>query len=347
MTLIVKIKKDFKNFHLNVDFSNEEGLLGILGASGCGKSITLKCIAGLITPDAGYIELDGRILFDSEKKINLKPQERQVGYLFQNYALFPNMTVRENILIGYNGENAETELAELLERFSILELADRYPRQLSGGQQQRAALARIFANHPRALLLDEPFSALDEHLRSELTLELKEHLDAYEGMILMVTHSRNEVYELSQNLIVMDMGKVLIQEETKTLFYDPQLVKAARLTGCKNISRIEKIAGKRLRALDWGVNLTVDRPIADEIQAIGIRAHDFGGPSAQNRINVFAIEADSTINEPFEMNYVCKTAGPKKIWWMIAKREMPERLPDKLYVDPEKILLLREEENEK
>ena len=169
MSLKVHIHSKLKGFELKVDFETNGKPMGILGASGCGKSMTLKCIAGIMTPDEGYIELRGKVLFDSKNKINLKPQDRKVGYLFQNYALFPNMTVAQNIAVGIRGSKSEkTEVVtKMLHNFHLQGLEKRYPSQLSGGQQQRVALARILAYEPDALLLDEPFSALDAYLKEE------------------------------------------------------------------------------------------------------------------------------------------------------------------------------------
>lgn len=167
MKLDVQIKKILRDFVLNVEFSVRDEVFTLLGASGCGKSMTLKMIAGIETPDAGRIILNGRTLFDSAKKINLPPQARRVGYLFQNYALFPNMTVSENILFAAVGTRDEKilRLKENLTRFELDGLEKSYPHELSGGQAQRVAFARVLASHAEILLLDEPFSALDSHLK--------------------------------------------------------------------------------------------------------------------------------------------------------------------------------------
>ena len=150
MALQVNIRKKFSGFELNVDFETEAGCMGILGASGCGKSMTLKCIAGIETPDEGRIIVDGTLLYDSAKKISLKPQKRHIGYLFQNYALFPTMTVEENIAAGLQGgkEEKRRKVAKMMEKFQLLGLGKQLPGELSGGQQQRVALARIMAYEP-------------------------------------------------------------------------------------------------------------------------------------------------------------------------------------------------------
>ena len=176
MGLYVNIAKRLNQFDLHVEFNLEAGVAGLMGASGSGKSMTLKCIAGVELPDRGKIVLDGKVLFDSEAKINLPPQKRNVGYLFQSYALFPNMNVVENIFCGLqakglNDAEASARAQVLIEKFKLQGLEKSYPRQLSGGQKQRVALARLLAADPEVILLDEPFSALDEDLKEDLQQE--------------------------------------------------------------------------------------------------------------------------------------------------------------------------------
>ena len=191
MSLYVDIEKRLGAFHLRARLEVQDETTALLGASGCGKSVTLKCIAGIMTPDRGRIVLNDRVLFDSEKKIDLTPQQRRVGYLFQQYALFPNMTVEQNILCGIRaGSRSEKRAlaAEKLRMFRLEGLEKKHPAQLSGGQQQRVALARILCSEPQAILLDEPFSALDSYLKWNLELELTELLSGFRGPILWVSH---------------------------------------------------------------------------------------------------------------------------------------------------------------
>lgn len=211
-SLEVSIHKKLNEFDLEVSFlAKPNSCIGILGSSGCGKSMTLKSIAGIVDPDSGRIEGD-QIFFDKEKKINMKPQQRKVGYLFQNYALFPNMTVEQNIATGLERKDAK-KVNEMIKRFQLEGLEKSYPRQLSGGQQQRVALARIFAYNPDILLLDEPFSAMDSSLRETLRLELMRTLKDYEGITILVTHDRDEAYELCDTILLMDKGKIIQTEE--------------------------------------------------------------------------------------------------------------------------------------
>ena len=209
MSLVVDIRKNYGKFQLDVSFETGSGhVTGLLGASGCGKSVTLRCIAGIETPDEGRIVLDGRVLFDREKGINLSPQRRHVGYLFQNYALFPNMTVKQNITVGVRDRKAREQTAEqLIRAFGLEGNEHKYPRQLSGGQQQRTALARILASEPEVLLLDEPFSALDSYLKWQVEGELAELLEGFAGPVLFVTHSRDEVRRICHQACVLDQGR--------------------------------------------------------------------------------------------------------------------------------------------
>ena len=239
MSLKVNIKKRLGNFNLDVAFETERGVFAILGASGCGKSMTLKCIAGIETPDEGRIELNGRILYDSAKKINLTPQKRRVGYMFQDYALFPNMTVEQNIKAGMGKHPEEEKVRSYINRFRLEGLEKHYPAQLSGGQKQRVAMARMIASEPDILLLDEPFSALDSYLKWELEQEMRDMLAEVQKPVLFVSHNRDEVYRLCSVVSCIDHGKMEVIEKTKEFFHNPKTKTAAVLSGCKNISAAE------------------------------------------------------------------------------------------------------------
>ena len=273
MGLYVDIIKQLDEFTLEVQFEAGNHKMALLGASGSGKSMTLKCIAGIEKPDRGQIVLDGEVLFDSQKGINLSPQQRRTGYLFQNYALFPNMTVAENIGIALKGAKGEIEqqVHEKLVTFYLEGLADRYPAQLSGGQQQRVALARIFASNPRMLMLDEPFSALDSNLKWQLEQELQQILNNYEGTTLFVSHQRDEVYRLCDEVAVMNQGNLEIYGEKWAIYHQPQYLSAAELTGCKNYSLLKKNEDDYLEAIDWNLSFSLTDKIDDQIKYLGIR----------------------------------------------------------------------------
>lgn len=209
--LEVQIYKKLAEFDLDVSFQVDDNILGLMGASGSGKSMTLKCIAGIEMPDQGRIVLNGRVLFDSEKKINVPIQKRNVGYMFQSYALFPNMNVYENISVGLRArkvKDVDIVVQKVMQQFRIFELASRYPKQLSGGQRQRVALARLMAYEPDVLLLDEPFSALDEDLKEDLLQELKSELQISKPVIF-VSHDKEEVNYLCDLKYKIKQGEII------------------------------------------------------------------------------------------------------------------------------------------
>ncbi len=347
MSLHVDITKQLGSFTLDVDFTAENGITSLLGASGCGKSMTLKCIAGIERPDEGMIELDGRVLFDSEKDINLPPQQRRVGYLFQNYALFPNMTVRQNILCGLNREKdravKERRMREMLQMLQLEGLENRKPAQLSGGQQQRVALARILVSDPQLLLLDEPFSALDGHLRDSLKVEMRDLLEHFGREVLMVTHDRNEAYNMSRDIAVMDRGRILALKPTKALFADPGSVQAAVITGCKNIAKARKLEGFLVEVPEWGIRLETKQSVKEGLCAVGLRAHYFSPTSQHNR---FPVRFTEEMEEPFEtiiqFRYEGQSPDSPPVWWRLTKDRKPAQFPEELGISPANILLLYE-----
>ena len=308
MAIEVKIQRKRNTFELNIDFKSDSKRIGILGASGCGKSMTLKSIAGIEPPESGLIKIEGKTVYDSENKVNLKPQKRNIGYLFQNYALFPTMTVEKNIAAGLKGKKQENakRVREMIEKFQLTGLEKRFPAELSGGQQQRVALARIMAYKPDVILLDEPFSALDMYLKDRLQQELQELFEDYEGTVIMVSHSRDEVYRFSEELLIIDQGQIVAAGKTKELFQNPQR------------------------------------------KDIGYRAHDFvpvWGGCGKNQIP-FRLESKAAL--PFEDNYYLKPANeeadPPVISWFV-QRENQEKIrekgmPDALELVEEEVLFL-------
>ncbi|WP_407374351.1 sulfate/molybdate ABC transporter ATP-binding protein [Methanobrevibacter sp.] len=340
--LKVDIQKKLKEFDLNVDFELKKGCLGILGPSGCGKSMTLKSVAGIVDPDKGIVSLttdSETVYFDSDKKINLKPQKRNVGYLFQNYALFPNMTVEENVAAGLPKNYDKNIVSGMIKRFHLEGLEKRYPRQLSGGQQQRVALARIMAYGPDVLLLDEPFSAMDTFLKEQLRTELSNILKDFEGFSILVTHDRDEVFQFCDELLILDKGKIIAKGHTHEMFENPKRVSVARLTGCKNISKIEILDDYHVKSLDWDLIFEVSQKISPNITHIGIRAHDFS-PADKDDLNVFETINSKKLERPFEWDITLANG----LWWKVDKQihEHEFEIPQYLKVNPKNIILLEE-----
>jgi molybdate transport system ATP-binding protein len=345
MSLIVDIKKRLKGFCLDVSLESEGGLSGLLGASGSGKSMTLMCIAGIVKPDSGKIILNGTTLYDSERHINLTPQQRRVGYLFQNYALFPNMNVRQNILCGLYNEKIKTKkeavLREMIDLMQLHGLEKRKSGQLSGGQQQRAALGRILAGNPGLLMLDEPFSALDSHLREQVQAETQKLLKHFGKEALLVTHSRDEAYQMCQKIALLDCGKLIVHKETKQLFDNPESRKAAILTGCKNVVDARKAGENLVYVPEWGVQFVMNENIHEDLCAIGIRAHSFDPDTNENRYPIRVIdETESPFEYKIQFRYEKQLEGSKNIWFSLPKEKKTERFPSVLGIAPANIMLL-------
>ena len=244
--LSVSLYKKIDQFILDTHFEIKKGITGIIGPSGCGKSLTLQSIAGLQKPDLGKITLNDRLLYEDSAGVNIKTRHRHVGYVFQNYALFPHLTVKQNIAFGLKGMEKETidqKVSEMIDIVRLTGYEDSYPSQLSGGQQQRVALARTLVTEPALLLLDEPFSALDYHVKDILEQELLAIIKkSYSGIVLLVTHNLEEAYRLCDDLILMDKGKVIQYGPKNEILCKPNNVRAAQIIGCKNILPIDSLS---------------------------------------------------------------------------------------------------------
>lgn len=339
MKLHVDIRKRLGSFQLDVRFDFAGGIMALLGASGCGKSLTLRCIAGIERPDEGLISLDGRLLFDAEKGIDLPPQQRRVGYLFQNYALFPNMTARQNVEIAVRGSRKKRREAarEKLRVLYLEGLGDKYPRQLSGGQQQRVALARIFASEPDILLLDEPFSALDSYLKWQIEMELADTLTQFGLPALFVSHNRDEVYRLCKEVCVIHEGKSEPPVSADQLFHSPSSLPSALLSGCKNYSRAEKAGPCRVHALDWGCELETACEVPEDIRYIGVRAH-FVRPAKEGESNAIPCGVSRVTEELFSTAVMLRPEGAADGEFGRLRMELPKaqwqglNAPQKLWV---------------
>ncbi|MEH2433841.1 MAG: molybdate ABC transporter permease subunit [Nostoc sp.] len=314
--LFVNIEKILPSFDLKVAFTTDEQPLGLLGGSGAGKSMILRCLAGIETPTRGRIVLNGRVLFDSEQGINLPSRDRRIGFLVQNYALFPHMSVAQNIAFGLpkglSAGSIRVQVEEQLIAMQLQGLGDRYPHQLSGGQQQRVALARALASQPEALLLDEPFSALDTHLRSQLEQQMTETLAGYQGVTLFVTHNMEEAYRICPNLLVLEHGRAVHYGSKHDIFQHPATVSVAQLTGCKNFSRLIPQSSQEVEAIDWSCTLKVIEPVNSELSHIGIRAHQFIFTNDSSQENTFPCWLVRTSETPHRMTLFLKLHSASK-----------------------------------
>ncbi|CAM2078187.1 MAG: sulfate/molybdate ABC transporter ATP-binding protein [uncultured Clostridium sp.] len=338
MSLHIDITKSLSSFNLDVSMESKGGIIGFLGASGSGKSMTLKCIAGLEKPSKGKIVINDKVLFDSEEKINVKTRDRKVGFLFQNYALFPHMTIKDNIEIGLDKISKEEKSklsANYIKKFGLEGLESRYPWQLSGGQQQRVALARALITSPDILLLDEPFSALDNHLRASMERELVEILKDYEGTVVFVTHDIAEVYRVCDKIIVFDGGKAKDIRDKNKLFEAPQSLAEAKLTGCKNISKAKKLDNNFIFAEGWNLKLKCLEEVKDNINYIAIRSHNIKLCKNEEEENVFEVLIENIVENPFDYTLYIRSIDLNKsdlINFTISKEEMVFDIKEKIKV---------------
>ncbi|HEY9828271.1 MAG TPA: molybdate ABC transporter permease subunit [Stenomitos sp.] len=310
--LVVNIRKRLAQFDLDLELTAATSTLGILGGSGAGKSMLLRCIAGMETPSHGQITLNGRVLFDAKQGINVPSRDRRIGFLVQNYALFPHLTVAQNIAFGLPSALSKAEIKRRVEgHLAAVQLqgfGDRYPSELSGGQQQRVAFARALASEPELLLLDEPFAALDTHLRSQMEQEAMMRLHAFPGVSLLVTHNLEEVYRLCNDLLVLDQGRAVAYGTKHDIFERPGLLGVAQLTGCKNISAAVITSEQEILAVDWGIQLRVIEPLPSQLAFIGIRAHQirFIDEAADTQENTVLCWLAATSETPHRMTLFLK-----------------------------------------
>jgi molybdate ABC transporter permease protein len=354
-TLQVDIERRLENFTLNVAIATDRGAAGLLGPSGSGKSMTLRMIAGVSAPDRGRIVLNGRVLFDSDARISVSPASRKIGMVFQDYALFPHLTVAENVGFGVAHRNADkgrTRIDQLLVSMGIAELADRYPREISGGQRQRVAIARCMAMQPDALLLDEPFAALDPHLRRQTEEQLRETLSDFHGPVVFVTHDMEEAFRFCTDLLVLNEGRVIAHGPKHELFERPRTVAAARLTGCKNIVAATRVDDRQVVIPLWNCQLSTCVRVPDSLTHVGYRSHQLvfdGNPEAENSFPCWLV---SISEAPHELTlYLRLLAQPrpgdpphlqadvsKELWRTL--RDLPQ--PWSVRFEPARLLLLQD-----
>lgn len=311
--LFVDVQKTYPRFQLSVNFSAKGGPLGLLGASGSGKSMTLRCIAGLERPESGRIVLNNRVLFDADAGIDVPAAQRRTGVVFQDYALFPHLTVEQNIGFGLYGQTAEKQKEQILYWARLLQidpLLAGYPGELSGGQRQRVALARALALDPEVLLLDEPLAALDPHLRRQTEEQLRASLEHYRGAIVFITHDRDEAFRFCRDLVVLAGGKTAAQGQKHEVFAHPQSLAVARLTGCKNISRLAAAGAEHVQADDWQCRLRISCDLPAEAEYAGIRAHDVRVAPESRGENTFPCWLIDSIESPFETTLYLRLHAP-------------------------------------
>ncbi len=354
MGLNVDIIKQLPGFTLQVQLSCGQGIVGVLGASGSGKSMLLNCIAGIVAPDQGQIIVNNTTLFDSRQKINLAPKDRKTGFLFQKYALFPNLTIAENIAFGLDKlskADKKIKAGELMDKFKITDIAERYPAQISGGQQQRVALARVLAVEPEILLLDEPFSALDNHLKNHMMKEMLASLKEFKGITLFVTHNMEEAYRLCDRIAVLNSGSVDTFGLKEDIFRKPVTYENAQITGCRNISAAIRKSEYTAEVEDWGITIVTGIKIQHDKGYAGIRANHIKLADESTRKNCFPVWISDESELPFQTTLYLKIGSAANdlddyhIQWDIS-REQKEALksmaqPFYIYMNPEYVFFVK------
>lgn len=363
MSLSVSIKKSFPAFTLDVDIEAGNETIGWLGESGCGKSLTMRCIAGIETPDEGKIVVNGKTFFEREAgkrpAVNLSPQERKTALLFQNYMLFPNLTVAENVAAGIDRklpkEERNAQVDAELKRFGLDGFGKRYPSQLSGGQQQRVALARMLAAKPDILMLDEPFSALDAHLKGVLEQNLAGLFETFHGTILYVSHDIDEALRFCDRIAVIEKGHVMEVSTGNNLVNNPQSAASIRLSGCKNTTPAHRIDDHRVFLPAWGIEVETDKPAPENLTYMGVRAFFLERAEEPGR-NTYRVRVVRTSDSRFDrsvlLEFLDRTSGSdpvveqtenemkyleQHLFWRVDKLKVPgEKLPVK-----DEVLLIR------
>lgn len=363
MSLSVSIKKSFPAFTLDVDIEAGNETIGWLGESGCGKSLTMRCIAGIETPDEGKIVVNGKTFFEREAgkrpTVNLSPQERKTALLFQNYMLFPNLTVAENVAAGIDRklpkEERNAQVDAELKRFGLDGFGKRYPSQLSGGQQQRVALARMLAAKPDILMLDEPFSALDAHLKGVLEQNLAGLFETFHGTILYVSHDIDEALRFCDRIAVIEKGHVMEVSTGNNLVNNPQSAASIRLSGCKNTTPAHRIYDHRVFLPAWGIEVETDKPAPENLTYMGVRAFFLERAKEPGR-NTYRVRVVRTSDSRFDrsvlLEFLDRTSGSdpvveqtenemkyleQHLFWRVDKLKVPgEKLPVK-----DEVLLIR------
>ena len=307
--------------------------IGIIGVNGTGKTTLLRVIAGEEEPD------EGQVITQNGIRISWLPQTPE----------FPqHMTILDYVAEGKWQKDWSTE-SEARRMLNTLGITDQNSNMdnLSGGEKKRVALARMMIGEPEAILLDEPFSALDGYLKDVLQREMQDFLKDYPGDMILVTHSRDEAYKFCRELSIVHEGRILVTGETKQLFERPGLLEAAKLTGCKNFSRAERLGPHEIYAADWKMKLHTEENVDEDITHVGIRGH-WIRPESEPGENCMAVQVDQYIETTFEHQYMIRNKAEENaagLWWMRPKNsftEDPDKdLPEYLYFPSEHLMLLK------
>jgi len=311
MAIQIDIKKNYSHFNFEINLQNTTQSLAILGPSGAGKTMLLRCIAGLITPDEGYICIDDHVLFDKSKNINLPPSQRKVGFLFQNYCLFPHMTVYDNIAFSVSKTSDALKIHHLLDAFKLSSISQNKPSEISGGQQQRVALARAIATDPDILLFDEPFSALDNHLKVHMIERTIRDLSGFKGTTLVVSHNIDEAYRLCDDIAIIKAGKMIACDRKKKFFETPTSESSARITGCKNIIAARRRGTDFIFVPDWGITLKTCSTYQEETGVVAVRANHIQQAKSEHTDNIVEVTIEGTIETPFRITLLLATPKMK------------------------------------
>lgn len=355
--LELRVKSNLQGFTLDVAFTVNQEILAILGPSGSGKTMTLRCIAGLTHPDEGFVKLNDKVLLDTAKGINLPARLRKVGFIFQNYSLFPHLTVNQNVAYGISHlprNEISERVADLLDKMHIRQLGDRLPRQLSAGQQQRVAVARALAPEPDVLLLDEPFSALDTMVKERMYLVLQAVQHFYKGDMLFVTHDLSEGYKLSSRIAVFESGRIVQHDRKEKVVFNPSNHTVARLVGFKNLlpGSVAKIDGGSVAIALTGLGL-LKMPVPEKIDlavnqglTVGIRPEYIQLRDRPGE-NVFSFVLDHTVEGVSSGDFYFHTNNPGKSPYSIMAvmpksgfTSMQSGQPVYLYFPPEHVVAI-------
>lgn len=333
----------------DVSFSVPKGeYVAVVGESGSGKSTLLNMIGALDTPTTGKVLIDGKDIFAMDERKLTVFRRRNIGFIFQAFNLVPELTVEQNIifpvLLDYQKPDKKY-LEELLAVLNLKERRNHLPSQLSGGQQQRVALARILASEPRAILLDEPFSALDSFLKWNLEMELTEVLDSFAGPAIWVSHDRGEAFRNCRWVCVMNQGKTLPAQAMDELFFSPGTEAAARLTGCKNYARAIT-NGNTVTLPEWGIALRCAEKAGSMVQCVGIRAHSVR-PATLGEENAFSCTVERIIQGVFSTIILLRPVGATQeapLLWMEMDKNNGQKIHNSrtltVAVAPQQIMLL-------